>query len=291
MIKIWQLRALAVTLCFVIPLASSCAREDSSLDSPPQGEGGSKSTAGSNATAGNTSKAGSSSSSAGTSSNNGGTTGGGGKPSTAGTSAEGGEPASNGGTSSGGKGGAGGTGGTGTTVPPDVLARASAIVEYETDQVAASTKTIFAKLHIVNQSVDPLPMANVKIRYWFTAEATPELHQYYVSATIIGPKAAFVEAAANSHVLLTFTGGQVKKGDDFNLSEIQLTIANNLTAFTQSDDFSWQPTSTTHKPNGKITLYLDDTLIWGCEPSGKCFDDDDGTGGAGAGGQGAGGAP
>jgi hypothetical protein len=43
---------------------------------------------------------------------------------------------------------------------------------------------------------------------------------------------------------------------------------------------AWQPTAKASTPNDKITLYLDDKLIWGCEPSGACFNS--GAGGAGS---------
>ena len=294
MTKTWQFRAFSLYLTLGIPLAASCAKEANTLEDDGTEQGGSGNTSkagsGNNNQAGTLAKAGTTGSSA-----FGGTTSTAGKGSAGTEAAEGGE-ANVAGTSSGGKagsstGGSGGAGGTGTTVPPDVLARADVIVYYETSHVAASDKIIQMKLYVENKSADPLPMANVKIRYWFTAEAAPTLHQYYTGAEAQMPKAVFVDAAADSHALLSFGGGSIVKGGDRNKSEIQLEIASNTTAFTQTGDHSWQPTSTTSKPNDKITLYLDDELIWGCEPSGKCFGDASGAGGQGAGGQGAGGAP
>lgn len=292
MTKTWQLRVFSLYLTLGMPLAASCAKEANMLEdedtsdtagSSTSGKGGGTSTAGSLAKAGTTSSA------------FGGTATTGGKSGTAGdTAMDGGEAATVGGTSTGGKGGAagstaGGSGGTGTTVPPEVLASAKAIVDYKTDHATASDKTIQMLLHIKNQSDNPLPMTNVKIRYWFTAEAPPTLHQYYTGEDVRPPSAKFVDDGANSHILMTFGGGVIKKGDTLSRSEVQLVIENNTTAFNQADDFSWQPTSATSTPNDKITLYLDDKLIWGCEPSGQCVDD--GAGGAGAGGAGAGGAP
>lgn len=286
MTKTWQLRAFAVYLTLGLPLAASCAKEANTLEGEGAGDtAGSTSTSGkgSTNTAGTLAKAGT------TSGAFGGTATTGGKSGSAGdTAMDGGEAASVGGTTAGAAGSAtGGSGGSGTTVPPDVLASASAIVDYRTDRATASDKTIQMVLNIRNQSDNPLPMTNVKIRYWFTAEAAPTLHQYYTGEDVRPPSAKFVDDGANSHVLLTFGGGSIKKGDIISRSEVQLVIENNLTPFNQADDFSWQPTSTTSKPNGQITLYLDDKLIWGCEPSGKCFDDDGGSGGAGAGGAGA----
>ena len=296
MTKTWQFRAFSLYLTLGIPLAASCAKEANTLEGDETEQGGS----------GNTSKAGTTGNSqagtlakAGTTGVNpfGGTTSTAGKGSGGTATADGGS-ASAAGTSSGGKGGgggaaggSGGAGGSGTTVPPEVLAKAKAIVDYKTEHAMASDKTIQMKLNIRNQSDDPLPSANIKIRYWFTAEATPTLHQYYTGDDVRPAAAKFVDDGANSHVLMTFVGSPsaIKKGDSINRSEVQLVIENNTMAFNQADDHSWQPTSATSTPNPNITLYLDDTLIWGCEPNGTCVGDD-GAGGAGAGGAGAGGA-
>lgn len=283
--KTWQLRVCAMYLTVGIPLAASCAREANTLDEDSMNNGGSSQ-------AGSTAKAGTGSGKAGNTGAFGGTSGkagssAGGNAGKGGDAmADGGEATPTAGTSMGGTGGAGGSGG----VPADVLARAKAIVYYQTSHAMASDGTIQMKLHIKNQSDDPLPMANVKIRYWFTAEVPPTLHQYYTGAAARPAMAAFVDAGANSHALMTFGGdGSIVKGGDINLSEVQLEITNNPGKFDQANDHSWQPTSSTSTPNGNITLYLQDKLIWGCEPSGVCFDDDVGMGGAG--GVGAGGAP
>ena len=295
MTKTWQLRVLTMYLTLGVPLAVSCAREANTLegddDDTTSSAAGTKASGG-----GTTSKAGATSKAGSTSSAFGGTSamGGSGGSGTAGTKTTGGDSATTAGTAAGGKAGAGtggasgsagtGAGGTTTMIPPDVLARAHAVVLYQTAHATAMDGTIQMKLFIQNQSADPLPMANVKIRYWFTAEVATELHQYYTGPQAKTPKAVFVSDGANSNALMTFGGGSIVKGGDLNASEIQLEISNNSGKFNQADDFSWQPTSATSTANDKITLYLDDTLIWGCEPSGKCVDD-------GAGGQGAGGAP
>jgi Cellulose binding domain len=288
MTKTWQLRAFSLYLTLGMPLAASCAKEANTLEGDDTGDvagGTSTSGKGSIGTAGTLSKAGTTSNAFGGSATSGG------KGGVAGdTSAEGGDSASVGGT--GGKGGAGGsaTGGGSTTVPPEVLASAKAIVYYQTDHATASDKMIRMVLHITNQSDNSLPMKNVKIRYWFTAEATPKLNQYYTGEDVRPPSAKFIDDGANSHVLMTFGAGAIKKGDIISRSEVQLAIDSETTAFDQANDFSWQATSLTSKPNDKITLYLDDKLIWGCEPSGAC-PDDAGAGGVDAGGQGAGGGP
>jgi len=295
MTKTWQLRGLCACLTLGLPLAASCAKEANTLEGDDAATGASTSTGGSSSKAGTTGKAGSGTTSAFGGTNATGGSGTAGKTGTAGSvAAEGGDSGTTAGTSAGGKasGGTGGSGGGATTIPPEVLARASAIVYYQTAQTAEMDKTIQMKLLIKNQSPDPLPMSHVKIRYWFTAEVSTELHQYYTGPQAQTPKAVFVDAALNSHALMTFGGGSIVMGGDMNASEVQLEITNNNSPFNQKGDFSWNPADVASTPNDKITLYLDDKLVWGCEPSGACFDD--GAGGAGAGGAGsagAGGAP
>lgn len=284
----WQLPAFAGYLLLGLPLAASCAREANTLEeAESQGGGGSTpGSAGAVASKAGAGKGGSASGAFGGTNSKG---GGGGKPGTAGSSAsDGGDGATAGsvGTAGGTGGGGGsgsGSGGSGSSVPPDVLARASVIVYYQTSHATALDGTIQMKLFIENRSADPLPMANVEIRYWFTAEVATELHQYYTGPEAKQPQAVFVSDADNSHASMTFGGGSIAKGADLNASEVQLEVSSNAGKFDQSDDFSWQPGASASTPNDKITLYLADTLLWGCEPSGVCADA--------AGGNGAGGAP
>lgn len=282
--KTWQLRLLATYLAVGAPLAASCAKEANTLEDLPDDGSGGKTSAGSANKAGSGNKAGSSSAFGGT----------GGKAGmmTAGeTSTEGGEPAAQGGegtggsagsSGGGGKAGGGGTGGT-VGVPPDVLANASVVLHYQTDKATANTATIFMKMFIENKSDDPLPMGSVKVRYWFTSEAaSPQVKHFFMGSSIAGQADTFVLDAANSHVLITFTGNSIAKGLDLNSTEFQLQIEGGDQ--NQSNDFSWQPAYANRQPHDKITVYLSDKLIWGCEPSGTCAEDE-GTGGAtGAGG-------
>ncbi len=280
--KSWQLRVLTAYLALGAPLGASCAKEANTLEDEPEGSGGSS--AGSVSKAGSTSKSGSTGAFGGTNSKGGsaGTTmmAEGGDAPAEGGEGTGGSAGSSGG---GGKAGAGGSGGM-VGVPPDVLERASVVLRYQTDQATANTQKIFMKMFLVNQSDDPLAMANVKVRYWFTSEAaSPTLGAFHVGNNIKGQVNAFVLDAANSHILITFSGDSIDKGDDINLNEFQLQIEGG--AQNQSNDWSWQPAYSTHMPHDKITVYLADKLIWGCEPSGACFDDDPSAGGApGAGG-------
>jgi hypothetical protein len=280
--KSWQLRALTAYLALGAPLGTSCAKEANTLEDLPEGNGGSS--AGSVSKAGSTSKSGSPGAFGGTNSK----AGSGGKT----MMAEGGDaPIAEGGEGTGGSAGsgAGGTAGGGGSggmvgVPPDVLERADVVLRSSTNEANASTSKIFAFMFLVNQSDDPLLLASVKVRYWFTSEAaSPQLGAFHKGTNIASQTNTFVLDAARSHVLITFGGNSIAKGDEINKNEFQLQIEGG--AQNQSNDWSFAPgylNHDGHMPNDKITVYLGDKLIWGCEPvPGPCFDDEPGAGGAG----------
>jgi hypothetical protein len=280
--KSWQLRVLTAYLALGAPLGASCAKAVDTLEDEPEGSGGS-STAGSSSKSGSTGKGGATGAFGGTNAKSGSAgeamADGGEEPVAEGGEGTGGSAGSSGG---GGKAGAGGSGGM-VGVPPDVLANASVVLHYQTDKATADTQVIFMKMFIENKSDDPLLMASVKVRYWFTSEAaSPMLKTFHQGANITGQTNSFVLDAGNSHVLTTFSGNTIAKGADLNASEFQLQIEGG--AQNQSNDFSWQPAFSARMPHDKITVYLADKLIWGCEPSGACFDDEPGAGGNGAGG-------
>jgi hypothetical protein len=278
--KISQVRGLVLVACLGAPLvAASCARETSSFEPGGGQAGGAKASAGNKPAGGHSAIAGT------TGSAFGGTSAPQGGKSTAGgvgadTSDDEGGDASPAGS-------AGNAAGGSAMVPPDVLMRASAVVYYQTAVTAASVSRIEMKLNLKNQSPDPLPMTNVSIRYWLTAEATPTVHNYYAGPSVTPVKTVFVDAGAESYALMTFVGAGtiLQQEGDLNKSEIQLVLDSPTGSFTQTDDFSWDPSAATSQPNPKITMYLGDELIWGCEPSGRCVGDGGGDGGAGAGGQ------
>jgi hypothetical protein len=283
MAKISQLRGLVLVAWLGAPLvAASCARETSSFEPGAGQTGGAKTSAGNKPAAGSSTIAGTTGSAfGGTSSQQGGksATGGAG---TGTTDGEGGDESAAGGSPGDATGGS-------AMVPPDVAMRASAVVYYQTAVTAASVSRIEMKLNLKNKSADPLPMTNVSIRYWLTAEATPAVHNYYAGPSVTPVKTVFVDAGAESYALMTFVGaGTIAQQEtDLNKSEIQLVLDSPTGAFTQTNDFSWDPSAASSQPNPKITMYLGEELIWGCEPSGKCVGDGvgDGDGGAGAGGQ------
>ncbi len=303
LLRTHRFRSPAILISAASLLAFACATESSEIAPPDPTSGGTSSSgatsgdggSGLTSTSGGTSSSGATSGNGGTSASFGGSAGLGGSGSggtTGGTSSSGGTAGSDGGSggaggSSGGSGGSGGaTGGSAGSggsggVPQSVIDAADVVVHTKNDQTGASSSTIFFHFFIENQSDDPLPMANVKVRYWFDPDGnTPSLAHFYQGPSIAGQTDTFHEAGENSYVEMAFTGNTISKGADLNGTEFQIQITGGT--YDQTDDWSWTA-SGTRAPNDKVTVYLDGTLVWGCEPTGACFDDDTGTAGAGGG--------
>lgn len=195
--------------------------------------------------------------------------------------------------STGGGGGSGGTGGVGggtgaggtstTGVPSDVIENAEIVLLYQVDGSQASTASIFMHLYLRNQSDDDFPLNAAEVRYWFDSDG----RNYTMASHYQGPGIGKVTLSKGSdgdheYVAVTFAADKKLDGNtiDLNRNEFQLKLDAAGGNFDQSNDYSFAPTFTTPTEHDRITVYLADELIWGCEPSGACAGDDPGAGGA-----------
>lgn len=74
-------------------------------------------------------------------------------------------------------------------------------------------------------------------------------------------------AFTDAYVELSFTAaaGSISAGGE--TGEIQLRMAkSDWSNFNEADDYSFDPTKTAYADWDKVTLYLDDSLVWGVEP-------------------------
>jgi hypothetical protein len=202
------------------------------------------------------------------------------------------------------RGGGGGTAGDSAnggqagddTIPPEVLANASVVLRYYARNASGTSNAVDTRLFLENKSDDALPMSQVKVRYWTTFESEWTNLKCYHAGTNIGSdtnvRLDVIEDGDDTHVLIEFTSGTIPAHNKspFSESEFQMKVdAPGGGSFTQSNDWSFDGSlpeaSTPPQPNAKITVYLADKLIWGCEPSRKCAGDDGAAGQGGQGGQ------
>lgn len=191
------------------------------------------------------------------------------------------------GSDTGGNGGSGATGGTGGSstdgVPPDVIENARVVLLYKVDGSQASTASIFMHLYLRNQSDDDFPLNAAEVRYWLDSDGL----NYTMVSHYQGPGIGDVTLSKGSdgddeYVAVTFEETATLAGNttDINRNEFQLKLDAAGGNFDQSNDYSFAPTLTSTTEHDRITVYLADQLIWGCEPSGTCAGDDPGAGGA-----------
>jgi hypothetical protein len=282
-------------------LVWACAKaNDSDLISrgqpvPSGGAGGAGGRGGSSASAGTSSGSGASAGKGGGGkSNAGGTSAGtqaqagnlgqGGTQSQGGTTNEGGNAQNEGGAGAGGEAG----------IDPGVLERAAVVLRYQAIQAGADVNQVQMRLFLENRVSDPLDLKYVTIRYWMSAEAAIRTLVCDYAAPVTSPGTnvhlRYVadedddDDVVSSHIEATFAAGTVRgPTTDLNATEIQIRAdAENPDRFDQDNDYSFDAEKvggSPPAPHDKITVYLANKLIWGCEPSGLC--PSNGEGGAG----------
>jgi hypothetical protein len=238
----------------------------------------------------------------GSSSSGGGASSGGTVSSGAGTSSSGGARISSGGTSNGGttaNGGAAGSGGTPTVpVPPGDL-----VVQYMHGDM--NTTNIRPQFAVVNRGKKNVPLAQLSLRYWYTADGTAsgsDYQQTQLDYAAIGRltnmKTSVVlstgavkpaQTGADTYLEVAFMGPDTLGPDELDVdkkplvSTQQIQIEVHWPGYTppydESNDYSYDGTKTAFADWPKVTLYQNGTLIWGIEPDGTKPSNDPSTGG------------
>jgi hypothetical protein len=199
----------------------------------------------------------------------------------------------NGGASGSATSGTGGTGGSGGSAPVFAAgvcaANPTMSVSYEqtnaTDQIAA-------QYQFTNLTDTPIPVAQLKIRYFFTNEETSVWTTHIYSAQIDGAtyrniasgatltvvKLATPLVGADSYAEIAFTDAStLAKTDTGSVNwELQPTDYNPPNE-DQTNDYSFNVADTVFTPWDHIAVYQGDTLVYGCVPQSP----DEGSAGAG----------
>lgn len=150
----------------------------------------------------------------------------------------------------------------------------------------ASAKTsglqIVPLISIYNGGTSAVDISTLKIRYWYTTEGGAQEQSYWCDYWKLGSAGkdgcSYVVAnfitmkepapTADTYLELSFSSeiGSLAPGESSN--DIQSRIAkSDWSNFTQSNDYSFDETKTLINDWDHITLYQNDTLVWGIEPS------------------------
>jgi hypothetical protein len=160
----------------------------------------------------------------------------------------------------------------GSTVCANGVCSGTLSVEYLCGNTSATSQQIQPHFKIANTGSSAVPLSTLKVRYFFTANgsATQDFVCDYALIQCSNVMAAFASwggGGADTYLEITFssTAGSVSPGSDS--GEIQARFHDhNYLVFTQTDDYSFDATKTTFTNWTHMTLYQNNSLVWGVEP-------------------------
>jgi hypothetical protein len=129
-------------------------------------------------------------------------------------------------------------------------------------------------LRIVNTGADAVPLSELTLRYWYTADGAKKQNWWCDWAAVgngnikagIHPLPRPVPLA-DHYLEINFTpaAGSIKPAGDS--GEIQFRLAkDDWSRFDQANDYSFDPSKTAYADWSRITLYRNGVLVWGQEP-------------------------
>jgi hypothetical protein len=131
---------------------------------------------------------------------------------------------------------------------------------------------------LVNNTSTPIAYSRIKVRYWFTQEQQygDALRIFYTYASM-GQENLLLSAGtpseprdkASRYVEFGFTAGAGELGANATTTGwIRVLVRNSYThPLNEANDYSYLPPSSDGIPNDKMTVYLDDVLVYGTEPA------------------------
>jgi hypothetical protein len=150
-------------------------------------------------------------------------------------------------------------------------------VLYETPAPQTATNQAEPWFQIVNNGTAAVSLANVTLRYWFTADNPGVTQQFNCDWAQIGCtnlKGALVALAkpvplANKYLELSFTAGAPAVSAGASSGQIQTRFNDaGWPYFNQANDYSFNAAATSFTTSSTVTLYYQGQLIWGVEPAG-----------------------
>ena len=149
-------------------------------------------------------------------------------------------------------------------------------VQYQVGDVSASSSQPSLHIKIVNTSASSIPLSGLTVRYWYTIDGVKPQNfncDYSIvgCANVTGTFGTLSTAAstADSYLQIGFGAGAGAIAAGGNSGEIQARInKTDWTAYTQTNDYSFDATKTVYTGWNNITLYSNGVLVWGIEPGG-----------------------
>jgi hypothetical protein len=129
-------------------------------------------------------------------------------------------------------------------------------------------------MEIVNTGTSAVVLSTLTIRYWYTIDTSQPQTPWCDFATLgcSNITESFVtvspaRSGADTYILVGFTSSAGSLAAGASTGEIQARFnKNDFSNYTETGDYSYDPTKTTYTDWNKVTLYQNGTLVWGTEP-------------------------
>jgi uncharacterized protein (DUF362 family) len=164
-----------------------------------------------------------------------------------------------------------------TTPPPatptPVPQTGSVKVQFYNQSTAATSNQIYLNIKIVNTGSSAMVLSNVKVRYYYTINGA-QAQNFYCDYAPVGSgnvtnsivTMSVPKTGADTYVEVGFTSGAGSLAAGGNTTVQARVAKSNWTNYTQTDDYSFNPSATTFADWAKVTGYVSGSLQWGTEP-------------------------
>ncbi|MDF2842447.1 MAG: Mannan endo,4-beta-mannosidase, Cellulose 1,4-beta-cellobiosidase [Herbinix sp.] len=147
------------------------------------------------------------------------------------------------------------------------------VIQAFNGNTSATTNGLSPRFKLVNNGTTDINLSNVKLRYYYTIddEVAQSFWCDWASIGSANVVAQFVKLSssvtgADYYLEISFTtgAGTLKAGQS---AEIQARFSKtNWSNYTQTNDYSFDATSTQYTNSTKVTGYISSSLVWGVEP-------------------------
>lgn len=153
----------------------------------------------------------------------------------------------------------GGGGGSGTLV-----------VQYQRGDTSATDNKLKPHFVIRNTGTAPVPLSELRLRYWFTKEGTgtPNAFVDYAAIGTGNVAGGFGATGGNGYYLeLSFpaSAGSLAPGADTGAIKMRVTTST-FANFSEADDYSFAADATAYRDWQKVVLYRNGVAVWGTAP-------------------------
>ncbi|MFE5618888.1 cellulose binding domain-containing protein [Streptomyces sp. NPDC056524] len=168
-----------------------------------------------------------------------------------------------------------GLGATALTALPAAAAGEAVTVQYR--QSATGSDQVEPWFKVVNSGASSVPLSQVKVRYYFKADAGAS-YTYACSWAVKGcanltgtfGTLAHPTATADRYLEVGFTAGAGSLAPGADTGDMQLRFhRSNWQPLNQSDDYSFGPSQTAYANWSKVTATVGGVQVWGTAPAGN----------------------